>query len=110
MKSARRISWAFLLAAILAAGISRPVLADDDPPGRVARLNLAQGSVSFQPAGGADNDWTAAVVNRPMSTGDRLWTDQDGRAELHVGSTAIRLDHNTGISFLSLADNAVQLQ
>ena len=45
-----------------------------------------------------------------MSTGDRLWADQDGRAELHVGSTAIRIDHNTGISFLTLADNSVQLQ
>jgi hypothetical protein len=110
MKSARRMYWAFLVAAIFAAGVSRPVLADDDPPGRVARLDLAQGAVSFQPAGGGDNDWTAAVVNHPMSTGDRLWTDQDGRAELHVGSTAIRIDHNTGISFLSLADNAVQLQ
>ncbi len=110
MRSAKRVSWVFLATAILAAGISRPVLADGDPPGRVARLDLAQGSVSFQPAGGGDNDWTAAVVNHPVSTGDRLWADQDGRAELHVGSTAIRLDHNTGISFLSLADNAVQLQ
>jgi uncharacterized protein DUF6600 len=105
MRNASRMSWTFLVAAILAAGISCPLLADDDPPSRVARLNLAQGSVSFQPAGGGDNDWTAAAVNRPMSTGDRLWTDQDGRAELHIGSTAIRLDHNTGISFLSLADN-----
>jgi len=110
MKSASRISWMFVLAAFLAAGISHSALADDDPPGRVARLNLTQGSVSFQPAGGGDNDWTAAAVNRPMTTGDRLWTDQDGRAELHVGSTAIRVDHNTGISFLNLADNAVQLQ
>jgi hypothetical protein len=110
MKTASRVYWAFLVAAILASGISRPVLADGDPPGRVARLDLATGSVSFQPAGGGDNDWTAAVVNHPMSTGDRLWADQDGRAELHVGSTAIRIDHNTGISFLSLADNAVQLQ
>jgi hypothetical protein len=30
---------------------SSPALADDDPPGRVARLNLIHGSVSFQPAG-----------------------------------------------------------
>ena len=110
MKSAKRVYWVFLATAILAAGISRPVLADGDPPGRVARLNLAQGSVSFQPAGGGDNDWTAAAVNHPMSTGDRLWADMDGRAELHVGATAIRIDHNTGISFLSLADNSVQLQ
>lgn len=110
MKSASRISWVLLATAILAIGVSGPLLADGDPPGRVARLDLAQGSVSFQPAGGGDNDWTAAAVNRPMSTGDRLWADMDGRAELNVGSTAIRIDHNTGISFLSLADNAVQLQ
>jgi hypothetical protein len=110
MKNAKRICWAALIAALCVAGISRPVSADDDPPGRVGRLNLVQGSVSFQPAGGGDSDWVAADLNRPMTTGDRLWADQDGRAELHVGSTAIRLDHNTGISFLNLADNGVQLQ
>ena len=110
MKIARRMCWALLVATIFAAAVSRPVLADDDPPGRVARLNLSQGSVSFLPAGGADNDWAAAIANRPMTTGDRLWTDQDGRAELHVGSTAIRIDRNTGISFLTLSDGLVQLQ
>lgn len=110
MKTVRRMSWAILMAGVLAAGISWPAQSQGDPPARVARLNFAQGSVSFQPAGGADNDWTTADVNRPMSTGDRLWADQDGRAELHVGSTAIRIDHNTGISFLTLADNSVQLQ
>lgn len=110
MKSARRMGWALLIAASCVWMVSRPVLADDDPPARVARLNLVQGSVSFQPAGGGDNDWTNAAVNRPMSTGDRVWADQDGRAELHVGSTAVRIDHNTGISFLTLTDRLVQLQ
>jgi len=80
----------------------------DDPPGRVARLGYLQGSVSFQPAG--ETDWVGAVPNRPMSTGDQLWTDQDSRAEVQLGSAAIRLAANTGFSFLSLDDDTVQIQ
>ena len=44
---------------------------DDDPPSRVARLGYTHGAVSFQPSG--TDDWVAAVVNRPMTTGDKLW-------------------------------------
>ena len=68
---------------------SRALADEDDPPGRAARLAYAQGSVSFQPAG--TDDWVSAVVNRPITTGDKLWTDRDARAELHIGSAAIRL-------------------
>ena len=82
----------------------------DDPPDRVADLSFLQGSVSFQPAGGGDNDWVAAETNRPLTTGDQLWADSDGMVEMLVGSTAVRMDHNTGISFLTLSDNLVQLQ
>jgi FecR protein len=80
----------------------------DDPPGRVARLGYMQGSVSFQPAG--ETDWVGAVPNRPMSTGDQLWTDQGSRAEVQLGSAVIRLGANTGFSFLSLDDDTVQIQ
>ena len=59
---------------------------DQDPPGRVARMNYSQGSVTFQPGG--EGDWVTAVPNRPLTSGDNLWTDQGSRAELHVGSTA----------------------
>jgi len=69
-----------------------------DPPGRVARLNYMEGSVSFQPGG--ENDWVTAVLNRPLVTGDNLWADEDSRAELHVGSTALRLGPETGITLL----------
>ena len=81
---------------------------DDDPPARVARLSHVDGSVSFEP-GGTD-EWVTAVVNRPMTTGDKLWADHDSRAELHIGSASIRLGANTGFSFLNLDDNTVQLQ
>jgi hypothetical protein len=80
----------------------------DDPPSRIARLSQVDGSVSFEPAG--TDDWVTAVVNRPMTTGDKLWADHDSRAELHLGSASIRLGANTGFSFLNLDDNTTQLQ
>ena len=81
---------------------------DDDPPTRVARLGYLEGSVSFQPAG--ETDWVGAVPNRPITTGDQLWADRASRAELQLGSAAIRLSENTSISLLDLDDNTVQVQ
>lgn len=79
-----------------------------DPPGRVARLNLSDGAVSFAPAD--DADWSAAELNRPLTSGDRLWTGPDARAELHIGSTAIRMDEQTSLDLLALDDNVAQLR
>lgn len=81
---------------------------DQDPSGRVARLNYTSGSVSFQPGG--EGDWVTAVVNRPVTTGDNLWADQNSRAELHVGSTAIRLNSETSLTFLDLDDQTTQFR
>ena len=82
-----------------------------DPPGRVARMNLAEGPVSFAPADtGGDPRWTSAVLNRPLTTGDRLWTGQRARSELHVGSTAVRLGEQTSLDFLTLDDDTSQLR
>ena len=58
---------------------------DDDPPTRVARLSYTHGAVSFQPAG--SDDWVSTAVNRPLTTGDKLWVDNDARAELHLRSS-----------------------
>jgi hypothetical protein len=80
----------------------------DDPPTRVARIGYMEGSVSFLPAG--ETDWVGAGLNRPMTTGDQLWTDRGSRAELQLGSASIRLSENTGISFLNLDDNTIQVQ
>jgi hypothetical protein len=81
---------------------------DDDPPSRAARLSYASGSVSFEPAG--TDDWVDAIVNRPMTTGDKLWADQDGRVEVRIDSYALRLGPQTGFSFLNLDDNVVQVR
>jgi hypothetical protein len=100
-----------LLSIALAVALFAPQRAaadDDDPPSRVARLSYAHGTVSFNPAG--TDDWVSAVVNRPMTTGDKLWTDNGSRAELHLGSAAIRLSSNTGFSFLNLDDRTTQIR
>ena len=83
-------------------------MAQNDPPSRVGRLNFISGSVSFQP-GGVD-DWVEARINRPLTTGDHLWTDRDGRAELHVGAAAVRLNSETAFEFLNLDDSSVQIR
>jgi hypothetical protein len=79
-----------------------------DPPSRVARLNYVEGSVSFQPGG--ENDWVTAELNRPLVTGDNLWADENSRAELHIGSTALRLGPKTGITLLEVSDGAAQIR
>ncbi|HEV3420824.1 MAG TPA: DUF6600 domain-containing protein [Candidatus Acidoferrum sp.] len=108
----RALQWLFLIPLIFAfvLAAAKPAVADDDddPPSRVARLSYINGQVSFSP-GGTD-DWVGAVVNRPMTTGDKLWTDQGSRAELHVGSAAIRLSGQTGFSFLNLDDRMMQIR
>ena len=98
------------VASVLMLALPQQVAAQDgdDPPGRVARLSYMQGSVSFQPAG--ESDWVLATINRPLTTGDKLWIDDGSRAELHIGTAAIRLGSMTGFSFLNLDDRTVQIQ
>ena len=79
-----------------------------NPPDRAAQLSDAEGSVSLQPAG--TSSWTGADVNRPLTLGDKLWTDQNSRAELDIGDAVIRLGSTTGFSFLNLDQQTAQMQ
>jgi hypothetical protein len=109
-KHVRKIAGVLGVALALALLLPKLALADDDddPPSVVARLAFAQGAVSFQP-GGTD-DWVDAVINRPVTIGDKLWSDNDGRVELQLDDSNIRLSNNTGISFLNLNDNITQIR
>ncbi len=80
-----------------------------DPPGRVARMNLAEGPVSYAAADTGEPRWTAALLNRPLTTGDRLWTGPRARSEMHIASTAVRLGERTSLDFLMLDDDTTQL-
>ena len=105
MKNARR--WHYALSSlVIAFCFSLPIWAD--PPARVGRLNYLSGSVSFRP--GSIDEWAPARLNFPLTTGDHLWADQNSRAEIHVGSTAIRLAPQTAFAFLNLDDRTVQIR
>lgn len=93
---------------ILLLALSAALAAQSDPSGRVGRLSYINGPVSFQPAG--VTDWVDADLNRPLTTGDQVWVGDRGRAEIHVGSTALRLDSNTAFQFLNLDDQTIQIQ
>ena len=82
--------------------------ASADPPSRVGRLGYVTGPVSYSPAG--ENDWVQATVNRPLTTGDRLWAEARARAEIQVGGAMIRLNADTGVSVLNLDDQIAQLE
>ncbi|HVK33991.1 MAG TPA: DUF6600 domain-containing protein [Burkholderiaceae bacterium] len=82
--------------------------ASADPPSRVARLGYLSGAISFSPAG--EDEWDRASINRPLTTGDRLWSDAGARAEIQIGGALIRMDAGTGVSLLNLDDQVAQLQ
>jgi hypothetical protein len=107
----RAIYFLTLLTLVFGFALAAPKRAaadDEDPPSRVARLSSANGEVSFSPAG--TDDWVTAETNRPLTTGDKLWTADGARAELHVGSAAVRLSSQTGFSFLNLDDQIMQMR
>jgi hypothetical protein len=79
---------------------------EGDPPSRVARISYLDGNVSFQPTG--TEDWAAAAKNRPVTVGDKLWTDQDSRAELQAGEASLHLGSMTALSFLNLDESILQ--
>jgi len=96
-----------LMAGALIAGVAFGA-DEDDPPDRAARVGYVEGAVSLQPA--SVDDWIPAEVNRPLTTGDRIWTEEGGRAELNVGTVVLRLSAHTNFSLLNLDDSTTQLE
>lgn len=77
-----------------------------DPPGRVATLSERQGSVVFAPQG--EDEWIELPANRPLTAGDRLWSDRGARAELHLGPATVHMDAETHLGFSELDERAAQ--
>ena len=99
--------WARALGVLLL-GLTLGASAVAEPPSRAARLGELDGTVSFSPAG--HPDWVRASVNRPLTTGDRLWTAGRSRAELQIGGAAMRIGPSSSVTLLRLDNRLVQLQ
>jgi hypothetical protein len=80
--------------------------ADPDPPARVGRASLVEGDVAYL----RDGAWTPLPLNLPITTGARLSAAPGARAELRVGSTAIRLGEATELEIARLDDDAIALR
>jgi hypothetical protein len=101
----RSLPW--LAALLLLWAASSAFAQEADPPGRVAHLSHRQGSVVFAPQG--EDEWTDLPQNRPLTTGDRLWSDRGARAELQLGTATVQLDGHSHVGLAALEDNSVQL-
>ncbi len=77
-----------------------------DPPTVVARLSVAQGNVSVEPA--SVDQFSPAEVNYPLTTGDRLWTDYDSLAEIQGGQLAVRMAQTTDLTVTAMSDTLAQ--
>jgi hypothetical protein len=98
--------WLALLCSAAALCAASGALAD--PPDRVARLTQIEGTVTFSPSG--EDEWAAAEPNRPLTTGDRLWSDAASHAELGIGTASARLGAGTSVQVLNLDDRIGQFQ
>lgn len=78
-----------------------------DWPARVGRIAEVQGGVSLLDRD--DNEWVAATVNRPVTSGDQFATQPGGRLEISIGSSTLRLDGDTELVLQRLDDDAVVL-
>lgn len=92
----------FVLALLLAA----PAMAD--PAGRIGRIAWLSGPVQLQNAGSPATE--AAVLNRPLTSGDVLSTSAGGRAEIHIGSLKLQVDSGSVLALEQIDDERIRLR
>ncbi|MFC6522396.1 DUF6600 domain-containing protein [Undibacterium arcticum] len=92
-----------LLALALVAGAALA-----DPSGRVGRISYLYGQVDFRST--YDDEAAAAVLNWPLTSQNVMTTAPGARAELRVGSTAIRIDADSELEIAQLDDDHLRLR
>ncbi len=109
MRFLNRVSTRNMLFAAAFGGVfafaSLSSFAQDDPPDQAGRISMAAGTVSIQTAG--SDDWGQAYPNLPIGPGDRIFTDQDGRVEIQVGQSYLRIGPNTDVTLVDDDENEV---
>ena len=102
----------FLSAGTALAVIASAVLATSafsafaEPPNRVGRVSLTEGNVSFYMD--RNEGWKPARINYPVTSENSVWTGAASRAEVRIGSSALRLDNNSIVDFIRITDDQTQ--
>src|SRR5438876_3005701 len=97
-----------LLAALACALLAVPALADSQA--RIVRLSDVEGTVQIDRNIG--QGYEKAFLNMPITEGAKLWTRDDGRAEIEFeDGSVVRITPNTKVEFtqLSLRDSGTKL-
>lgn len=76
-----------------------------DPPARVGRISAIAGEVSFY----TGTEWQRASLNFPVTSSHAISTAKDSRAEIRIGSLAIRIGADTELNLTTIDDQTVQL-
>ncbi len=75
----------------------------------VARVSLMHGDVSTQR--GDSGDWSAATLNQPVMTGDKVSTGDNARTELQLDfANILRLGPNSKANIANLTKKDIQIQ
>jgi Family of unknown function (DUF6600)/FecR protein len=81
---------------------------DQDIDQTVARISFVSGSVSYS-RGDDPDDWDDAIVNVPLTLGDKIYAPENGRAELQLpGGNFVRVGHRTYFTALNLTYDTKQ--
>jgi hypothetical protein len=78
------------------------------PPARVGQLSLISGNVRMRV--GVATAWEQAALNTPITSGSALATEQPGRTEVRVGSTALRLAQESQVVWKEIDDNNLHIE
>ena len=113
-----RLCAATALAGLLTPGLPPAVLAQpapqavapgqqaENPPERVGWLQQINGGVSFHTT---DQDqWSQAVANYPVASGDSLWTEPDASAKVAISDSVIGMAGGTELDVDTLDANGLQ--
>ena len=75
----------------------------------VGRISLIHGDISTQR--GDSGDWSAATLNQPLMTGDKVSTGDDARTEVQLDfANTLRLGRSTKVNIANLTKKNIQIQ
>ena len=96
----------FCLAALALVCLALALPAWADPPGRIGRIAWLAGSARVS---GENGETTEALLNQPLTSGDKLSLPANSRAEVEIGSITLRVDADSEVDFDRIDDEAVKV-